>query len=889
MLLDMYWHAIHREMAHLIRSLVEWQEHFPSVVLEDEKKSTISGYTTFINQLDEKLRESADIRFDEKRAQAAETRLKNSISYIQSRAVKAQVANDLQGTAWFGPQYPSESLIIVSREGRPRLEIWQRRARMLLQSAGWLDIDKLVEYREPPEDVGLRLKIWNKPRAPQLTMSGLTPDFVPNFIPLGCSFCQATIRGIMFSCARDCEPSPSYKFTVGDVVCEDCFRVKLGPFQHSFVKRYKHCVLDEAITPATARKLCGCLTVRRYDADGNGISLFPVDPAADHRRSALSGTGRCRLFTLGEVLAGVKHRQLQEDIGSTPNERATPALNARRFTLKNHQDRVRPLDNLKSTVEDDIDGGVPLPVRKFLEGFPLGNSHLSLMIGPLIIENGVNRARSGALITCREPPHLQAPIEIDANPLRSIAVSEQRSIFTQPRPFQERRLKACMKQVVSGAFSGFLDESREARIANLLVNEAQTYSELETKFPTRTRAWFERKLEQAAERLVVEAQPLLEPRIRYYLDLVATRIMDPDFRLNWDFMDNNCQKFCDGLLSYNVFGRVFDPYDDSGRAGNEESIPRPLYLMSFVCRPESYTKQYTRTKYDVPNGLTEEYLLKFRYGRHDHADIFDTLQEYWYDLGNFRGPLYKHQELFPWDCTEAYCREPTKCNDCSLSKHVWAFPFDSWSLIHLHLQKDRRWYPPRDVNKLRLTDREWMDNRLQLILAQDVLIQGAISIQKHLKHSCGWLAQSAKFDRLRLGGIHRAQPLSHHYERGRFQEAYVTPWVHLRREEQIRIYESIRDRRIELPDIEYKEPSKSSSDWDSRDSSVEYWQEYRTFPSGLDEAGSGAPWVGPADMEAGGPRDARNETVIHDNAGSGAHDSGWGGWGGDDSGCGGGD
>lgn len=32
---------------------------------------------------------------------------------------------------------------------------------------GWLDIDKLVEYREPPEDVGLRLKIWNKPRAPQ--------------------------------------------------------------------------------------------------------------------------------------------------------------------------------------------------------------------------------------------------------------------------------------------------------------------------------------------------------------------------------------------------------------------------------------------------------------------------------------------------------------------------------------------------------------------------------------------------------------------------------------------------------------------------------------------------------------------------------------------------
>ncbi len=62
MLLHMYWHAIRREMAHLIRSLVEWQEHFPSVVLDDEKDgNTIGGLNTFIDQLNEKLRASADI------------------------------------------------------------------------------------------------------------------------------------------------------------------------------------------------------------------------------------------------------------------------------------------------------------------------------------------------------------------------------------------------------------------------------------------------------------------------------------------------------------------------------------------------------------------------------------------------------------------------------------------------------------------------------------------------------------------------------------------------------------------------------------------------------------------------------------------------------------
>ena len=433
-----------------------------------------------------------------------------------------------------------------------------------------------------------------------------------------------------------------------------------------------------------------------------------------------------------------------------------------------------------------------------------------------------------------------------------------------------------MKQVVGGAFSGFLEEPRETRIVTMLADEAQAYRELEARFPTRPRAWFERRLEQAVERLILQVQPLLEPRVSYYLDLVTTKLMDPDFRLSWDFLDNNCQKFCDGLLSYDIFGPIFDATGSPGGADGDRSVPRPLYLMSFVCRPESYTKQFARTKYDVPNGLTEEYLLKFRYGRHDHADIFDTLQEYWYDVGNFRGPLYKYQSVFPWDCTEAYNREPTKCSECNISKHVWAFPFDSWSLIHLHLQKDRRWYPPQDVEKLRLTDGEWMENRLTLLLAQDVLIQGAFAIRKHLKGSCGWLAKSAKFDRLRLGGIHRAQPLSHHYERGRFQEAYVTPWVHLKRPDQIKIYESIRDRRAKLPDMEYLEP-KEYRRWNNGGDSEQSFQDNRALPSGLDEP-SGAPWVESADARGGDPRDAWNDNVMHD----GGNDSSWGNWGSND-------
>jgi hypothetical protein len=42
-----------------------------------------------------------------------------------------------------------------------------------------------------------------------------------------------------------------------------------------------------------------------------------------------------------------------------------------------------------------------------------------------------------------------------------------------------------------------------------------------------------------------------------------------------------------------------------------------------------------------------------------------------------RGLVYPYQDLFPWDCTEAYNRYPAKCGKCNTSNHVLAFPFDS--------------------------------------------------------------------------------------------------------------------------------------------------------------------------------------------------------------------
>lgn len=391
-----------------------------------------------------------------------------------------------------------------------------------------------------------------------------------------------------------------------------------------------------------------------------------------------------------------------------------------------------------------------------------------------------------------------------------------------------------MKQVVGGAFSGFLNEQLEDEILDALI-EASSQSADPGLGAAFTAALFEESLQL----LMGKFKKYLEPRITIYLSSVTNRLLDPTVPLRWDFRTNNCQNFCDSLLSKELFLPLVAPthtFDNCKRRINLE----PLYLMSFVCRPGGYIKAMSRSKYDVPNGLTEEYLLKFRYGRHEESDILDTLMEYWYDWGNFGGPIYPYQDLFPWDCTEAYGRYPTRCGDCNLAKHVWAFPFDSWSVISLHLARGRHLYPPTEPGQAQhLSDVQWMRNRLTVLLAQDVLLAAAVAMAKSrgFHERTAWLhqpdhpdpplssqqqqqphqannaaaADNPKLDRLKLGGIHRAQPFSHHFEKGAYHLYFTAEWTHLRRSEQIAAYELLRDGRARMKDVD-KEKEKGSDD-----------------------------------------------------------------------------
>ncbi|KAM0342620.1 hypothetical protein ACHAPU_009349 [Fusarium lateritium] len=411
----------------------------------------------------------------------------------------------------------------------------------------------------------------------------------------------------------------------------------------------------------------------------------------------------------------------------------------------------------------------------------------------------------GVLITSRDPPSLQVirdPSEDITNCLLLTGETD-RVLYSQNRPRQPKRYKAFMKQVVGGAFCDFFESDIEDELIDAFMYESTCLVEDGITFAEQ-----EALLEQSTKRLLLHVKEYLGSRVQAYISSITGRLLDPAIHLRWHYSANNCQTFCDQLIDRDLFGPLF-------AAPTLQVQLQPLYLMSFVCRPGSNVPTRAFSKYDVPNGLTEEYLLKFRYGRHDDSDIIDTLAEYWTDWGAFEGPIYPYQGVFPWDCTEAYDRYPGNCGDCNISKHVLAFPFDSWSISSLHLARGRQFYPPstkltgKSGEQMQasglMTDKDWFKNRMTVLLGQDTLLATAVAMANcsQLQSSTTWLHnhEDETMDRLKLGGIHRAQPFSHHFEKGAYHQYFVADWAFLAQPLRVVEYEKLRDWRAIKTDV----------------------------------------------------------------------------------------
>lgn len=164
-----------------------------------------------------------------------------------------------------------------------------------------------------------------------------------------------------------------------------------------------------------------------------------------------------------------------------------------------------------------------------------------------------------------------------------------------------------MKQVVGAPFSGLLDEKLEHQIVrDLVVASGRRFDD-----PGLHLSQQRKVLDQALDGLLAELQKLIGARVNVYLKSIADQLLDIRTDLSWSASKNNCQSFCNSLIESNIFGPLVNGFGDTSGIGTNS-----LYLMSFVCPQKGYVKPQVKTKYDVPSGLTEEYLLKFRYGRH---------------------------------------------------------------------------------------------------------------------------------------------------------------------------------------------------------------------------------------------------------------------------------
>ncbi|KAF4999579.1 hypothetical protein FGRMN_2327 [Fusarium graminum] len=803
-LLKMYWQGVERELPYLLLTFRRWQTRKDSSgFLPEEEDDHIHGYDTFIDQVNDVSRQFHERNKKSQRSKRPDKKKKDSNAPPSYDEV-------LRGRGWdIFADLKSQNIkgaIRTSLSERKLLDPARRRARMILQSAQFLDIDKIIEYREPEE----ALSFWKRPASAQIKVSCFDDLDQPVFVQQHCSECRSTIRGCTFQ-------DTSNEATV---ICEACYRASHYGMAR-FVKKYKQCCLPDALTPEISRKLCYCSSVSRRDQNGRSRSLWPIDPQLDHGNHVKGGLGRvgCGLYTVTDLYAEAKYRTTRPKLGkhdSLLQLRKRDPVGGEVSTVRGRtQKQPSKLGHLNETslpeygysygFSTEAPEDIPSYLRSTIEKYPYGNVHMALRFGPLIIENGVANTMGGVLITSRDPPSLQVirdPSE-DITECLLLTGETDRVLYSQNRPRQPKRYKAFMKQVVGGAFCDFFESDIEDELIDAFMYESTCLVEDGITF-----AQQEALLEQSTKRLLLHVKEYLGSRVQAYISSITGRLLDPSVHLRWHYRANNCQTFCDQLINRDLFGPLF--------AAPTLRVLQPLYLMSFVCRPGSNVPTRAFSKYDVPNGLTEEYLLKFRYGRHDDSDIIDTLAEYWTDWGAFEGPIYPYQDVFPWDCTEAYDRYPGNCGDCNISKHVLAFPFDSWSIASLHLARGRQLYPPntspstgkageKTQTSGLMSDTDWFKNRMKVLLGQDTLLTAAVAMANcgQLQSSTTWLHnhEDETMDRLKLGGIHRAQPFSHHFEKGAYHQYFVADWAFLAQPLRVVEYEKLREWRVTKTDV----------------------------------------------------------------------------------------
>jgi hypothetical protein len=248
---------------------------------------------------------------------------------------------------------------------------------------------------------------------PQLTLTRFEGHWVPNFGPLRCSVCQEVIRGSFFHRVGELSSSAS---------CESCFR-KSKPGSKSLIKAYKHCILRKAVTGEVSRRICRCSSVARRDPDGRSHDLFPMVSKDTHHP-------QCGLLNLVDSLTQAKYEawllpiekrlnlnneiraneekenearaKMKKELDKERAKGQKQAQKAARYgktglrattnsSLVQYGERTATTESTATVEEKEANGDIPTFMKPFTDQYPFGNIHMTLRMGPLLIENGIKQ------------------------------------------------------------------------------------------------------------------------------------------------------------------------------------------------------------------------------------------------------------------------------------------------------------------------------------------------------------------------------------------------------------------------------------------------------------------------------------------------------------------
>lgn len=248
--------------------------------------------------------------------------------------------------------------------------------------------------------------------------------------------------------------SSMYAGHVSEAICETCYRRNYYR-EPGYDKVHKHCAINDAITPMAAERMCLCpddagkvsrdasgygsddektlapdsndpeknhlngdgkaekgVHIDVRDADGDETTLASSSKGASKDLNGMDGRKHnCGLLKLGPIEASAKYEGLKvvagEEVKSggrlstamarltTRDDKAVKKSSSSKkrasaiFSFKGGRDGS---PSARGVFEDPAeDTNVPQFFRKFADDDAFSHVHMSLRVGPLVIENGVGR------------------------------------------------------------------------------------------------------------------------------------------------------------------------------------------------------------------------------------------------------------------------------------------------------------------------------------------------------------------------------------------------------------------------------------------------------------------------------------------------------------------